>query len=136
MSDLTRPARPIYRNINSAQIAGYRLPLAGIISILHRISGALLFLLLPFALVLFDQSITSERSFASFKAFVAGWFVKLVILALAWAYLQHFCAGIRHLFMDLHLGLEKQSGKQTAAAAIAISVVLWLAFALKLFGVF
>ena len=136
MSDLTRPARPIYRNINITQIAGYRLPLAGIISILHRISGALLFLLLPFVLYLFDESLTSELSFGIFRSVASGWFAKLVILALVWAYLQHFCAGIRHLLMDLHIGLEKESGKQTAAAAIAVSLIFWVAIALKLFGIF
>ena len=136
MSDLTRPARPIYRNINITQIVGYRLPLAGIISILHRISGALLFLLLPFVLYLFDKSLTSELSFGVFKSVTSGWFAKLVILALAWAYLQHFCAGIRHLFMDLHLGLDKESGKLSAAAAIVLSLVVWVAIALKLFGAF
>ena len=136
MSDLTRPARPIYRNISITQIAGYRLPLAGIISILHRISGALLFVLLPFVLYLFDKSLTSELSFRVFKSVASGWFAKLVILALVWAYLQHFCAGIRHLFMDLHIGLEKESGKQTAAAAIAVSLIFWVAIALKLFGAF
>ena len=136
MSDLTRPTRPIYRNINITQIVGYRLPLAGIISILHRISGALLFLLLPFVLYLFDKSITSELSFGTFRSVTSGWFAKLVILALAWAYLQHFCAGIRHLFMDLHIGLEKESGKLSAAAAIVVSLVVWVAIAFKLFGVF
>ncbi len=136
MSDLTRPVRPIYRNIDVTQIVGYRLPLAGIISILHRISGALLFLLLPFVLYLFDKSLTSELSFIDFKSVTSGWFAKLVILALAWAYLQHFCAGIRHLFMDMHLGLEKESGKQSAAVAIAVSLVLWVAIALKLFGAY
>lgn len=135
MSDLTRPARPIHRNIHITQILGYRLPLAGIISILHRISGALLFLLLPFVLYLFDKSLTSELSFDDFKSVTSGWFARLVILALVWAYLQHFCAGIRHLFMDLHIGLEKESGKQTAAVAIAVSLIVWIAFALKLFGV-
>ncbi len=136
MSDLTRPRRPIYRNLNITQIVGYRLPLAGIISILHRISGALLFLLLPYVLYLFEKSLTSELSFGVFKSVASGWFAKLVILALAWAYLQHFCAGIRHLFMDLHIGLEKESGKQTAAAAIVVSVIFWVAIALKLFGAF
>lgn len=135
MSDLTRPARPIHRNLHITQIVGYRLPLAGIISILHRISGALLFLLLPFVLYLFDKSLTSELSFDDFKSVTSGWFARLVILALVWAYLQHFCAGIRHLFMDLHVGLDKESGKRTAAAAIAVSLILWSAIALKLLGV-
>lgn len=136
MSDLMRPAKPIYRNINVVQIVGYRLPLAGIISILHRISGALLFLLLPFVLYLFDKSLTSERSFIVFKSIASGWFAKLVILAVVWAYLQHFSAGIRHLLMDVHLGLEKESGKQSAAASISVALIFWVAIALKLFGAF
>src|ERR1700712_5609000 len=104
MSDLTRPARPISRNININQIVAYRLPAAGVVSILHRISGFLLFLLLPFVLYLFDRSLTSVGTFNAFKAFTSHWYVKVVILVLIWSYLQHFVAGIRHLFMDVHLG--------------------------------
>jgi succinate dehydrogenase / fumarate reductase, cytochrome b subunit len=136
MSDLTRPQRPIYRNINIGQIAGYRLPAAGLISILHRISGALLFLLLPFLLYLFDRSLTSVGTFGALKSLFATWSVKIVVLVLIWAYLHHFCAGIRHLFMDVHLGLEKESGRNTALAVFAVSLVLWVAFALKTFGAF
>ncbi len=62
MSDLTRPTRPIYRNIHVGQLVAYRLPAAGWVSILHRISGALLFLALPFLLYLFDRSLTSESA--------------------------------------------------------------------------
>jgi succinate dehydrogenase / fumarate reductase, cytochrome b subunit len=136
MSDTARAARPEYRNIHIAQIVGYRLPPAGIASILHRISGSLLFLLLPFVLYLFDKSLTSEMSFVSFKSVTSHWFTKLVLLALIWAYLLHFCAGIRHLFMDLHLGLEKGSGNSSALAVFVVSTVLWIAFALKTYGVF
>ena len=136
MSDPSRAVRPEYRNIHITQIAGYRLPPAGIASILHRISGALLFLLLPFVLYLFDKSLTSELSFATFKAITSHWFAKLVLLALIWAYLLHFCAGFRHLFMDLHLGLEKGSGNSSAVAVFVVSSVLWIAFALKIYGVF
>ncbi len=136
MSDSARAARREYRNINVTQIVAYRLPPAGIASILHRISGAVLFLLLPFVLYLFDKSLTSELSFATFKSVTSHWFVKLVLLALIWAYLLHFCAGIRHLFMDVHLGLEKTSGSNSALAVFAISTVLWIAFALKTYGVF
>jgi succinate dehydrogenase / fumarate reductase cytochrome b subunit len=136
MSDLTRPIRPIYRNINIGQIVAYRLPAAGIISILHRISGFLMFLLLPFVLYLLDRSLTSVGTFNAFKEFTSHWYVKVVILALIWAYLHHFIAGIRHLFMDVHIGLEKESGRNTAIAVLVISLVLWVAFALKTFGAF
>ena len=141
MSELTRSEgqarpRPQYRNIHITQIIGYRLPLSGVISILHRVSGALLFLLLPFVLYLLDKSLTSELSFTSFKGLLSNWFVKLVVLALLWAYLHHFCAGIRHLVMDVHVGVDKDSGRQSAAAVFVVSLVLWVAIGLKLFGVF
>ncbi|MGH8833050.1 MAG: succinate dehydrogenase, cytochrome b556 subunit, partial [Polaromonas sp.] len=104
-----RPKRPEFRNINAfTDLPGYRLPLAGIVSILHRVSGAIMFLLMPFIIWMFDTSISSEISFAKFKsAFNVGmlglpgvlW--KLVALALIWAYLHHFIAGLRHLWMDI-----------------------------------
>ncbi|MEO8935787.1 MAG: succinate dehydrogenase, cytochrome b556 subunit [Burkholderiaceae bacterium] len=136
MSDLTRPVRPIHRNINIGQIVAYRLPAAGLISILHRISGFMMFVLLPFVLYLLDKSLTSEISFDTFKSVTSNWFVKLVLLALIWAYLHHFIAGIRHLFMDMHLFLEKDSSRTSALVVFAISLVLWAAFALKTFGAF
>jgi succinate dehydrogenase / fumarate reductase cytochrome b subunit len=136
MSDLTRPTRPIHRNIRIGQIASYRLPASGLVSILHRISGALLFVLMPFVLWLFDRSLTSVMTFETMKSAASNWFVKLVILAIIWAYLHHFAAGVRHLFLDLHLGVEKDSGRQTAVTVLVVSLVLWLAFALKIFGAF
>jgi succinate dehydrogenase / fumarate reductase cytochrome b subunit len=115
---------------------GYRLPLAGVVSILHRISGGLMFVLLPFVLYLLDKSLLSEISFEQFRGFVSHWFVKLVILALVWAYLHHFCAGVRHLFMDFHVGLDKDSGRKSAVGVFAVSLPLTLLVALKLFGAF
>ncbi len=99
----SRPKRPEFRNIHALKdLPGYRLPLAGWVSILHRVSGALMFLLLPFIIWLFDTSLSSEYSFARFSAafsvgigFVPAWFVKLVVLALIWAYLHHIIAGLR-----------------------------------------
>ena len=132
-----RGARPAFRNIHITQIARYRLPLAGLVSILHRISGALLFLLgLPFVLYLFQQSITSELSFEHYRAIVSHWFAKLVLLGLIWAYLHHFCAGLRHLLMDLDIGVDKDSGRVSATIVLAVSVTLTLIVALKLFGLF
>jgi succinate dehydrogenase / fumarate reductase cytochrome b subunit len=135
MSEVTKK-RPEFRNIHVTQLAHYRLPLAGLISILHRISGALLFLLLPLVLYLLELSLTSENTFAYLRGFASQWFVKLIILALSWAYLHHFCAGIRHLAMDSHMGMEKQSSRQTSVVVLAISLTLTALVALKLFGGF
>jgi succinate dehydrogenase / fumarate reductase cytochrome b subunit len=141
MPDLaSRPARegrPQYRNIAPRQLANYRLPLAGIVSILHRASGALLFLVgLPFVLYLFEQSLTSELSFQVFRAVVGHWFAKLALLALIWAYLHHFCAGIRYLFLDVHVGVDKAAAKTTASVVLAVSLALTAVVGLKLFGAF
>ena len=136
MSEAVKKNRRQYGVMSFAQTVHYRLPLAGIVSILHRISGMLMFLLIPFVLYLLDKSLTSEISFAHFKGFTSHWFVKLVILALVWAYLHHFSAGIRHLLMDLHMGLDKDRGRQSAVAVFAISLPLTALVALKLFGAF
>ena len=137
MAEVAKKERPVYRNIGIGQIVSYRLPLAGIVSILHRISGAILFLLLPFALYLFEQSITSELTFDTLRSVASNWFVKLVILALTWGFLQHFCAGVRHLRMDFnHDAVNKQAGKNSAVVVLVVSLVLTLAVALKLFGAF
>ncbi|OWW18127.1 succinate dehydrogenase [Noviherbaspirillum denitrificans] len=112
------------------------MPLAAYVSILHRASGAMMFVLLPFVLFLLEKSLTSEISFEYFKGFTSNWFVKLVILALVWAYLHHFCAGIRHLLMDVHVGVDKESGRKSAVAVLAISLPIAALVALKLFGVF
>ena len=106
------------------------------VSILHRVSGAMMFLLLPFILYLFDLSITSEISFDSLKGFTSHWFVKLLILAVSWGYLHHFCGGIRHLIMDAHIGLSKEEARKSAHIVFLVSVPLTLLVALKLFGAF
>ncbi|AFQ51208.1 succinate dehydrogenase, cytochrome b556 subunit [Burkholderia cepacia] len=138
MTDAVRKPRPEYRNIGFGDITmKYRMPLAAILSILHRISGALLFLFLPFVLFLFDQSLTSELSFEVFKAFLSNIIVKLIVLALSWAFLHHFCAGIRHLLMDVnHDAVTKEGGKRTAVVVFVVSIALTIAMALKLFGAF
>ncbi|WP_323119813.1 succinate dehydrogenase, cytochrome b556 subunit [Burkholderia alba] len=138
MTEAVRKPRPEYRNIGFGDITlKYRLPLAAKVSILHRVSGALLFLFLPFLLYLFDQSLTSELSFEVFKAFLSNIVVKLVVLALSWAFLFHFCAGIRHLLMDMnHDSVTKESGQRTSVIVLVISTLLTIAVALKLFGAF
>ena len=143
MTELTKK-RPEFRNINAlSDLPSYRLPAAGIVSILHRISGALMFLLLPFIIWMFDTSISSEFSFAKFSAafnvglgFVPGWFVKLVVLALIWAYLHHLIAGLRHLYMDMRHAVSKEFGKSSAIVTLALSLGLTVVLGAKLFGLY
>jgi len=143
MSDLTTK-RPEFRNINAFKdLTTYRLPAAGIVSILHRISGAIMFLLLPFIIWLFDTSVSSEYSFARFKAafnvglgVVPGWFFKLTALALIWAYLHHLIAGLRHLYMDVCHAVSKEFGKSSAIVTLVLSLGLTAVLAAKLFGLY
>jgi len=134
--------RPEFRNINAFRdLPTYRLPAAGIVSILHRISGVLMFVLLPLIIWMFDTSVSSEISFARFRsAFnvgATGVLLKLVALALLWAYLHHFIAGLRHLWMDLsHAAVTKQRGSATAVFVLASSLVLTVILGAKLFGLY
>ena len=136
MAEATKKPRPEYRNIGIAQLAKYRLPLAGRVSILHRISGLLLFVALPSLLYLLDQSLTSEISFDAFKGFLANPLVKIVVLVLSWSFLFHFCAGIRFLLLDTHRAVSKEGGKQTSIVVLTVSSLLTIVVALKLFGAF
>jgi succinate dehydrogenase / fumarate reductase, cytochrome b subunit len=138
MAEAVKKPRPEFRNIGIGQIlTAYRLPLAGRVSILHRLSGGLLFVFLPFLLYLFDPSLTSELSFGVFKGFLSNIIVKLITLVLAWAFLFHFCAGVRHLVMDTnHNAVSKEKGKQTSIVVLVVSSLLTIAFAAKLFGAF
>ena len=119
---------------------GYRLPLAGVVSILHRVSGLVMFMLMPFIIWMFDTSLTSEITYSQFTAvfvggagFLPGWFFKLVALALIWAYLHHFIAGVRHLWMDATHAVTLEFGRQSAAFTLVVSVLLTLALGVKLF---
>ena len=136
-------ARPVFRNIHVTQLAAYRLPPAGIVSILHRISGLLLFLLLPFIIWMFDNSVSTEISFDTFtNAFVAGigglpgWFIKLVALGLIWGYLHHFIAGVRHLWMDATHSVSLGQGHNSALITLVSSIGLTLLLGAKLFGIY
>ena len=141
----TAKKRPEFRNINAFRdLPTYRLPVAGIVSILHRISGAIMFLLMPFIIWMFDTSISSEISFARFtSAFssgmwgLPGFIWKLVALALIWAYLHHSIAGLRHLWMDTsHAAVTKEFGKSSAIFTLAVSIGLTLVLGAKLFGIY
>jgi succinate dehydrogenase / fumarate reductase cytochrome b subunit len=136
--------RPEFRNINAlTDLPTYRLPAAGIVSILHRISGLIMFLLLPFIVWMFDTSVSSEISFAKFSAafnvglgFVPAVLVKVVVLSLIWAYLHHLIAGVRHVYMDVCHAVTKEFGKSSAIATLALSLGLTGALGAKLFGLY
>jgi succinate dehydrogenase / fumarate reductase cytochrome b subunit len=136
--------RPEFRNINAlTDLPTYRLPVAGIVSILHRISGLIMFLLLPFIVWMFDTSVSSEISFAKFSAafnvglgFVPAVLVKVVVLSLIWAYLHHLIAGVRHVYMDVNHAVTKEFGKSSAIATLALSLGLTAALGAKLFGLY
>jgi succinate dehydrogenase / fumarate reductase cytochrome b subunit len=142
MADTTKP-RPEFRNIHITEILAYRLPPAGMVSILHRVSGAVMFLLLPLVIWLFDNSISSEMSYERFTSvFVAGaaglpgWFIKIIVLGLIWAYLHHFIAGVRHVWMDVTHSVTKAQGHHSALVTLVLSVLLTLVLGARLFGLF
>lgn len=144
MTELAKK-RPEFRNINAFKdLTTYRMTPAAWVSILHRASGAILFLLLPLVLWLFDTSVSSEISFGRFKAafgaglgFVPGWFLKLVVLGLVWGYLHHMIAGVRHLWMDIsHDAVTKQFGKSSAIFTLVLSLGLTVVLGAKLFGLY
>ena len=147
MTDLTsggRAKRPEFRNINALRdLPTYRLPAAGWVSILHRVSGALMFILMPFIIWMFDTSVSSEISFARFAAaftvgigFLPGWLVKLATLGLIWAFLHHFISGVRHLWMDINHAVSKEFGRSSAITTLTLSIALTAVFGAKLFGLY
>jgi succinate dehydrogenase / fumarate reductase cytochrome b subunit len=142
-ADTSPRARPEFRNIHVTQILKYRLPAAGIVSILHRVSGGVMFLLLPLLVWLFDTSVSTEYSYERFKsAFVAGlwifpgWFIKLVVLAMIWSILLHTIAGVRHLWMDMTHSVSVAQGRTSAQVTIVLSTLLTLVLGAKLFGLY
>ena len=122
MSEATvRKQRPKHLALNQI-----RLPLPGIVSILHRVSGAGLFLLLPFLLYLLDRSLGSAETFETFSAVVDHPLVKLLLMGLLWAYLHHFCAGVRFLLLDMHKGLELETARMSSKIVLGVSIALTL----------
>ena len=108
-----------------------RLPLPGILSIIHRISGAALFLLLPFLLWLLQSSLASPETYADARAVVSHPLAKIVLLGLIWFYMHHFCAGIRYLLLDLHKGVELEAARLSSKIVFAVSIALTLIIGAK-----
>ncbi len=123
MAEMTIKKRP--KNLDLTTI---KLPLPGKVSILHRVSGAGLFICLPVILWLFSASLSSAETYATFKSVFASLPVKVVLAGLIWAYLHHFCAGVRFLLLDLHIGIDKESANKSAVGVLAVSIPLTLIF--------
>lgn len=124
MAEMSIKKRP--KNLDLTSI---KLPLPGKLSILHRVSGVGIFLMLPLLLWIFQASVSSPESFAAFKAVAGLPLVKLILAGLTWAYMHHFCAGIRYLLLDVHVGVDLQSARRSAGIVFAVSltltVILW-----------
>ena len=111
--------RPLWYDLNLLN-----LPLPGVISILHRISGALLFVFAAWLLYLLDASLASAERYDAIKASLAHPLAKLVLLGLLWAYLHHLCAGVRYLFLDIHRGIDLPTARITSVIVLAVSLAL------------
>ena len=126
-----RKPRPKYLSL-TALLFEIRLPLPGWVSILHRVSGLLLFLAVVWLLFMLDRSLASEAGFDAMRRYAGLPLVKLSLLVLSWAYCHHFCAGIRFLFLDLDKGVDKATARLTSIAVFVVSLALtaWLGWKL------
>ncbi|AIL32206.1 succinate dehydrogenase, cytochrome b556 subunit [Basilea psittacipulmonis] len=130
---ISKPRDYKYRNIGIQNITkDYRLPLAGQVSILHRISGVLLFLSLPVLVWLFSASLNQE-SFVHVSSGMLGFLLALICSVAVWGFFHHFCAGIRFLLLDLHIGLGKKQAAKSALLVFIISLSLTVVYAFKFF---
>lgn len=120
--------RPVYLDLPRI-----RLPLPGVVSILHRVSGAWLLVAgIPVLLYAVSRSLASPETYASMKASFAHPLAKLVLLALLWSYLHHFCAGIRYLLLDIHRGIELVPARRSSAVVLVVSLALTLILGARL----
>ena len=129
MTEATKP-RPKFLALNEI-----RLPIAGFVSILHRVSGLGLFLMLPFLIYLLQLSLDpTPASVSQLKSIAGNPLIKVLVFGLSWAYLHHFCAGIRFLLIDMHVGVEKTAAQRSAKAVLGVSLLLTLLVAASIFG--
>jgi len=113
--------RPRYLDIRRI-----RLPLPGVVSILHRMSGFLLFLGIPLMLFFLQESLSSSQGFASLADALSTFPTKTILIFLLWAFLHHFCAGIRLLLLDMGIGLPLQSARASSKAVMLAGILLTL----------
>jgi len=109
-----------------------KLPLPGIVSILHRISGLLLFVALPLLLLILQYSLNSIETYTELMSILAQPLVKVILLGLLWAFLHHFCAGLRYLAVDLHLVRDLAQARSSSKVVMVVSLALTVWLGVKL----
>ena len=117
---------PIKKRPKHLDLVRIRLPLAGVVSIMHRVSGAVLFLFIPLLLWLLQRSLASPQTFDAFRSAVSHPLLKMTLLGLLWAYLHHLCAGVRHLALDLDYGTELGAARVSSVIVLVVSIGLTL----------
>ncbi len=118
----TPSARPKYYDLNLLN-----LPVPGIVSIFHRVTGVAMFIfLIPAVLYVLQCTLGSEDGFNRWKLFFAEPMVKVIFLGFVWAYLHHFFAGIRYLLLDVHVGIDLASARLSAKLVLIAGVVATL----------
>jgi succinate dehydrogenase / fumarate reductase cytochrome b subunit len=128
MPDLTaKRRRPLWFNLSPLN-----LPVPGLVSFLHRFSGALLFLGLVAFLYLLDSSLASESGYAQAGELLRHPIAKLLVIASIWALLHHLCAGIRHLFLDIDVGTSLHAARRSAFAVLVVSLALTVSIGVRL----
>lgn len=127
------PSATLKKRPKHLEVWKIRLPLPGIVSILHRISGVVMFLvLIPVLLAVLEGSLASQESFEDLRFQFGSPLVKLVLIGLTWSFMHHFCAGIRYLLMDLHFGMELATTRLWSKAVLVVSGVLTLLVAVAI----
>lgn len=130
-SAAAKKSRPKYLSL-AALLFEIRLPVTGWVSILHRVSGALLFFAAFWLLWMLDRSLSGPEEFEEVKRHLALWPVKTALLVFVWAFCHHFCAGVRFLLLDLEKGVDKTSARRSSWAVLAASLALTAGFGWKL----
>ena len=121
MSSAPKP-RPKYYDLNLAHR-----PPPGLVSILHRVSGLLLFFpILPLLLYLLQATLGSEQGYAHWREFFSRPIVKLLAVGALWLYAHHFWAGIRYLLLDVHIGVDKAPARASAVAVLVLGIATTL----------
>ena len=111
--------RPVYLNLFKI-----RLPTTGIVSFAHRVSGVFLFLAIPFSIYLLDLSVTSAQGFEHSMQLLQRPVIQIILLILAWSLVHHFLAGIRYLFLDFDIGIDKAGSNKSAWSVIVIEACI------------
>ena len=109
-----------------------KLPLPGIVSILHRVSGLLLFLALPLLLLMLQYSLRSTETYTQLTGVLSYPLIKLMLIGLMWAFLHHFCAGLRYMAVDLHLVRDLAQARSSSKVVMVVSLALTVYLGVKL----